>query len=225
MEKLPFGNADAGLRQVKDKISYADEKKSGSGEQTILVAVSKTFPKEDIRSVLEAGQNVFGENRVQEATEKWIELKKEFPEVKLHLIGPLQTNKVAASVALFDCIETLDRPKLAKVLSTEFTKQKKTLELFIQVNTGAEEQKAGILVDDLENFIEYCRVELKLAINGLMCIPPVNEDAKKHFLLLANLARRYDLEKLSMGMSADYELAIACGATHVRVGSAIFGSR
>jgi len=225
MRKQPLHNAKASLRQVRDKISRADDEKSVSGIHTTLVAVSKTFPVEDIRPVLQAGQDVFGENRVQEAIEKWVELKQEYPKTKLHLIGPLQSNKAAASVALFDCIETLDRPKLAKVLSSEFEKQEKTLELFIQVNTGEEQQKSGVLIDALENFINYCREEQKLEISGLMCIPPVNEYAEKHFLLLANLANRFGIAKLSMGMSADFELAIACGATHVRVGSAIFGTR
>ena len=194
-------------------------------EPVTLVAVSKTFPPEAIRPVLDAGQRVFGENRVQEASHKWPLLRQEYAELKLHLIGPLQTNKTADAVALFDCIETLDRPKLARALAKELKKQGKSIELFIQVNTGAEPQKAGVLVEDVAEFISLCRDELALPVSGLMCIPPVNEDPQKHFLLLADLARENGLAKLSMGMSADFELAIKCGATHVRVGSAIFGQR
>ena len=190
-----------------------------------LIAVSKTFDVKNIRPLLEAGHCVFGENRVQEAQGKWPMLKNEFPDTKLHLIGPLQSNKAADAVAMFDVIHTLDRPKIAAAIASEIAKQDKKIELMIEVNTGAEPQKAGIAPADVAAFLTHCRSNLKLDVSGLMCIPPVEEEPAVHFAFLAKLARELGLPKLSMGMSADYETALQFGATHIRVGSAIFGSR
>ncbi len=193
-----------------------------------LVAVSKTFSAEQIRPALEAGQRVFGENRVQEAKEKWPGLRDEFEKLELHLIGPLQTNKVVDAMALFDVIETLDREKLAQAFAKERDKQGGDValpRLLIQINTGSESQKAGVLPEDADAFIRLCRDDLNLPIEGLMCIPPVDEEPSLHFSLLEKIAKRSSLKVLSMGMSADFETAIEFGATHVRVGSAIFGTR
>lgn len=189
-----------------------------------LVAVSKGQPGKKVETALKAGHRVFGENRVQEAEGKWGDLRPEFSDIELHLIGPLQTNKVKNAVALFDVIQTLDRPKLAKALAKEFERSGKTPGLFIQVNTGAEPQKAGILPEDLEGFYKECQ-GLGLTIMGLMCIPPVGEQPAMHFALLKKLAGELDLDQLSMGMSGDFEIAAGLGATHVRVGTAIFGPR
>jgi len=213
------------LQNVRQQIQQTVEENGNGSQKVTLVAVSKTFSADAIEPVLRAGQRVFGENRVQEAAQKWPHLKRLFSDVKLHLIGPLQSNKTAAAVELFDCIETLDRPKLAKGLAIEMAKQDKVIELFVQVNTGAEPQKAGISVSDLSGFLNLCRVGLKLKITGLMCIPPIGENSEEHFSLLAAMAVENQLSSLSMGMSADYVTAIKCGATHVRVGSAIFGQR
>ena len=191
----------------------------------MLVAVSKTFDAPDIRPVLEAGQRVFGENRVQEAQGKWPELKADYPDVELHLIGPLQSNKAAEAVALFDVIETVDREKIAAALAAEMKKKGRTPKLFVQVNTGLEEQKAGIDPRETVAFVTRCRDVHGLSIEGLMCIPPFDENPGPHFALLKKLAAECGVEKLSMGMSGDYATAIAIGATHVRVGSAIFGTR
>ena len=177
-----------------------------------------------IRPVLAAGQRVFGENRVQEAQSKWPQLRRDYPDIELHLIGPLQSNKVAAAIELFDVIETLDRPKLAEALAAEFARTEKRPQLYVQVNTGAEPQKAGVLPQDLDGFLQFC-AELGLKITGLMCIPPVDQLASPHFAMLNQMAKRHELPVLSMGMSSDFELAIQLGATHVRVGSAIFGAR
>jgi pyridoxal phosphate enzyme (YggS family) len=190
-----------------------------------LVAVSKTMPAERIRPALMAGQRVFGENRVQEGQQKWPALRAEFAGVELHLIGPLQTNKVREAVAHFDVIETLDREKLAAELAKEIRRSGRAPKLYVQVNTGAEEQKAGILPQDADGFIRLCRESYGLQISGLMCIPPVDQPPSPHFALLGEIARRNDLSTLSMGMSADYDAAIQLGATHVRIGSAIFGAR
>ena len=213
------------LSSVRTQISLAaDSAKRVSGDLT-LVAVSKTFSTDDIRPALDAGQRVFGENRVQEALEKWTALAEEFPETELHLIGPLQTNKVKEAIELFDVIETLDREKLAHAFATARDKGASLPELYVQINTGAEPQKAGVVPEVADAFIRLCRDELKLPITGLMCIPPVDEEPSLHFVLLEKIAKRNGLAKLSMGMSADFDLAIEFGATHVRVGSAIFGSR
>lgn len=190
-----------------------------------LVAVSKTFDIEDIVPVLDIPHRVFGENRVQESYGKWPQLKNRYPDTVLHLIGPLQTNKAREAVELFDCIETLDREKLARTLAKEIAATGKSPELFIQVNTGLEPQKAGVPPQDVDQFVQTCRGTFELPVSGLMCIPPADEEPALHFALLAKLAKRNGLAKLSMGMSGDFETAIELGATHVRVGSAIFGSR
>ena len=190
-----------------------------------LVAVSKTYFAPDILPVLAEGQRVFGENRVQEAKEKWPDLRAQYPDVELHLIGPLQSNKAAEAVALFDVIQTVDRLKIAEALSKECQKQGRKLSFFVQVNTGLEAQKAGIDPNDADEFIAKCRSELNLNLVGLMCIPPVDQDPRSHFKMLAEIAKRNHVAQLSMGMSSDYQIAIAEGATVVRIGSAIFGSR
>ena len=213
------------LRQVRTDISSAAREAGREPDTVTLVAVSKTFEALEIRPVLEAGQRVFGENRVQEAQAKWPGLREDFPGIELHLIGPLQSNKAAEAVALFDVIETVDRQKIAVELAKEMRKQGREPRLYVQVNTGREPQKAGIDPQDAVAFVEKCRTELGLAIEGLMCIPPADENPGPHFALLEKLARQAGVEKLSMGMSADYATAIAMGATHVRVGSAIFGNR
>ena len=213
------------LKTVRAAIRGAVVAAGREPEAVELIAVSKTFAAADIRPVLETGHRVFGENRVQEAQGKWPALRAEFPDLKLHLIGPLQSNKAADAVALFDAIHTIDRPKIAKAIADEMITQARRLRLFVQVNTGEEPQKAGVMPSDAKGFVAMCRDDLKLEIAGLMCIPPVEEEAAVHFAFLAKLARDLGLKGLSMGMSGDYETAIAFGATHVRVGSAIFGSR
>ncbi len=189
------------------------------------MAVSKKQPAELIQAALNAGHRLFGENRVQEAQVHWAELRQDYPDLRLHLIGPLQTNKVKEAIALFDVIETVDREKLARVLAKEMEKQGRHLPCFIQVNTGEEEQKAGIILADLAAFHEFCVKECGLDIQGLMCIPPVEEPAALHFALLAKLAKGLGLAELSMGMSGDFEKAIPLGATYIRVGTGVFGAR
>jgi len=188
-----------------------------------LIAVSKQQPSERIEESLASGQRVFGENRVQEAFERWQARKTEYPDLQLHLIGPLQSNK--AQDALFDVIHTVDRPKIATALAREMSVAGRSLPCFIQVNTGEEDQKAGIAPAELESFLSFCRDEAGLQIVGLMCIPPVDEEPAMHFALLKKLADRYELPKISMGMSADFDTAISFGATHIRVGAAFFGER
>lgn len=212
------------LQAVVDRIESA-RVQSGRNDEIQLVAVSKTFPAVSIEPVLAAGQRVFGENRVQEAAEKWPALKRDYPDVMLHLIGPLQTNKTAIAVNLFDCIQTLDRPKLAKILAREMKRLQKKVEIFVQVNIGNEPQKSGVAVSELPEFLKLCRKTFELEISGLMCIPPVGDDPEEYFDRLAQLARENDVKYLSMGMSGDFEQAIAAGASHVRVGTAIFGHR
>lgn len=190
-----------------------------------LVAVSKQQPEERITAMLAAGQRVFGENRVQEAIQRWSGRRADHPDLKLHLIGPLQSNKAADAVALFDVIETVDRPKIAAALAAEMTRQNRPLPCYIQVNTGEEPQKSGILPADLTAFLGYCRQDAGLEITGLMCIPPVDEEPAMHFALLAKLAAEQGLPDLSMGMSGDFAEAVRFGATSVRVGSALFGPR
>ncbi len=190
-----------------------------------LVCVSKTYDQQAIQPVIDAGARVFGENRVQEAQGKWPDLKAVTSDIELHLIGPLQSNKTKEAVELFDCIQTIDREKIAKTIAKEMKAQNKVLKLFVQVNTGSEPQKAGILPDDALEFIKYCQTDLDLEIEGLMCIPPFDENPGPHFALLRKLAKEADVEKLSMGMSADYLTATEFNATHVRVGSGIFGAR
>lgn len=215
----------ANLRTVRAQIEAAAKASGRAPGDVTLVAVGKVQPVEKVEAALAEGQRVFGENRVQEAQGKWPALKARYPDVTLHLIGPLQTNKAADAVALFDVIETVDRPKLARVLAAEMKKQGRALECFVQVNTGEEEQKAGVLPGEADAFIEACRDEHGLNVVGLMCIPPADDEPALHFALLREIALRHGLEKLSMGMSGDYEVAIEFGATHVRVGTAIFGDR
>ena len=213
------------LAAVRARIAAAENASGRVQGDVCLIAVSKTFGADEITPVIAAGQRVFGENRVQEAQFKWPDLKASTRGIKLHLIGPLQTNKAAAAVALFDVIETLDRPKLARILSDEMDRQNRFPQLYVQINTGAEPQKAGVLPERAAEFISQCRDDHGLKIEGLMCIPPIDEEPKKHFAILVELAHANSLKVLSMGMSADFEMAIALGATHVRVGSAIFGTR
>ncbi|MEQ1523243.1 MAG: YggS family pyridoxal phosphate-dependent enzyme [Aestuariivirga sp.] len=213
------------LRDVRRRIETAAQSAGRKAGEITLIAVSKTFGAEDILPVLQAGQKAFGENRVQEAARKWPALRPSATDLELHLIGPLQSNKAADAVRLFDAIHTIDRPSIAQAVAAEMAKQARRLQLFIQVNTGDEKQKAGVSVGGAESFIAECRNTYGLQISGLMCIPPVNDAPDRHFELLAQIARRHDLKNLSMGMSGDFETAIKFGATHVRVGSAIFGTR
>ncbi len=215
----------ARLGDVRRRIANAARSVGRDPSAVHLIAVSKTFGAEEIRPALIAGHRVFGENRVQEAKTKWPALKADYPDAQLHLIGPLQSNKAKEAVALFDAIHTIDREKIARTVAAEMEKQGRTLQLFVEVNTGAEPQKAGIAAQDTKAFVDFCRSELRLAIAGLMCIPPVDEEPAVHFAFLAKLAGECGLTGLSIGMSADYETAVELGATHVRVGSAIFGER
>ncbi|MCB5202196.1 YggS family pyridoxal phosphate-dependent enzyme [Neorhizobium sp. T786] len=213
------------LKDVLSRIATAERQANRSSGAVSLVAVSKTFDADQIRPAIAAGQRVFGENRVQESEGKWPGLKREFADIELHLIGPLQSNKAAEAVALFDVIETVDREKIARALADEMMRQGRKPRLYVQVNTGLEPQKAGIPPKETATFVTFCRTELGLTIEGLMCIPPAEENPGPHFALLAKLATECGVEKLSMGMSGDFETAIQFGATSVRVGSAIFGSR
>lgn len=215
----------AGLRAVARTLTQACTDAGRDPRAVSLVAVSKTVPAERVEPVLAGGHRIFGENRVQEAKAKWPRLRDAFPDVRLHLIGPLQTNKVRDAVALFDAIHSVDRPGLCTALAREIQRQDRRPALFVQVNTGAEEQKAGILPEHADAFLDSCRREHGLDIQGLMCIPPAGEPPEPHFALLAGIAARHGLASLSMGMSADFASAIQHGATHVRVGSAIFGAR
>lgn len=190
-----------------------------------LVAVSKTYGPTEIEPVLLSGHRIFGENRVQESQGKWPALKAQFPDVELHLIGPLQSNKAKEAIALFDVIETVDRPSIAEALSKELKKTDRRPKLFLQINTGEEPQKAGLSPKEADAFLKRCQDEWGLTISGLMCIPPVDEPPSPHFALLRQIAERNGLKTLSMGMSGDFEAAIQVGATHVRIGSAIFGAR
>ena len=220
-----MANAVEQLFAVKARIAAAEREAGRDAGAVTLVAVSKTFEAADIRPVIEAGQRVFGENRVQEAQAKWPALKAAFPEIELHLIGPLQSNKAKEAVALFHVIETVDREKIAAELAKEIARHGRAPKLYVQVNTGSEPQKAGIEPRDAVAFVARCRNVHGLTIEGLMCIPPADENPGPHFALLEKLSKEAGVAKLSMGMSGDYEIAIAFGATSVRVGSAIFGSR
>lgn len=213
------------LDEVHARITAAQRRFGPPAAEVRLVAVSKTFPAEAIVPFLAAGQRLFGENRVQEAKDKWPGLREAYPDVQLHLIGPLQTNKAREAVALFDVIQTLDRDKLAIVLAEEMARAGKRLPCFVQVNIGGEEQKSGIAPDEAVAFVARCREVHGLEIAGLMCIPPEGQPAGGYFAHLATLARAAGVPDLSMGMSGDFETAIAMGATHVRVGSALFGHR
>ena len=210
---------------VMSRIAAAAERAGRQAGEVTLVVVSKTFASADIEPVLQIPHRVFGENRVQESYAKWQELKSRYPDTTLHLIGPLQSNKTREAIELFDCIQTLDREKLARSLAKEIQATGRAPELFVQVNTGLEPQKAGIEPQQLDAFLASCRTTFDLPVTGLMCIPPVDEEPALHFALLARLAARNGLAKLSMGMSGDFETAVELGATHVRVGSAIFGTR
>jgi PLP dependent protein len=213
------------LCAIKEELKAALSEAARPPDAVTIIAVSKTHDAARIIPALEAGHRVFGENRVQEAMTKWPPLRNSYPDVELRLIGPLQTNKAKEAVALFDVIETVDRPKLARVLAEEMDKQGKRPSLFIQVNIGEEEQKAGVTPRNADNFIAECRDKYGLVIEGLMCIPPAGSDPAPYFALLAKIAARNGISRLSMGMSADYRIAAQLGATHVRIGSAIFGAR
>jgi len=215
----------ARLRETQGAIARAVRDFGRKPEAVTLIAVSKTKPAEAILPVLEAGQVEFGENYVQEAKAKWPALREAFPQARLHMIGPLQSNKAREAVALFDAIHSLDRESLAKEVAREIARAGRAPRLIVQVNTGSEPQKGGVLPGEADAFLENCRVSYGLQIEGLMCIPPEGEPPSPHFALLAKIAARNGLVTLSMGMSADYEAAIQLGATHVRVGSAIFGAR
>ncbi len=212
-------------RQVQSAVAEAEAAAGRAVGSVRVVAVGKTHPAARIHPLLAAGHRLFGENRVQEAAAKWPALKAEFPGVELHLIGPLQTNKVREAVALFDVIETVDRPKLAAALAEEMARSGRRPACYVEVNTGLEPQKAGVVPSDADAFIEECRDRWCLPLRGLMCIPPAEADPVPHFRCLAELGRRHALPVLSMGMSADYPAAVAAGATHLRIGTAIFGRR
>jgi pyridoxal phosphate enzyme (YggS family) len=227
---MASSNAAEALADVHARIGEACAEVGRDPSEVVLIAVSKTFPADVIAPVLEAGHRHFGENRVQESQAKWPELKAQFPGTVLHLLGPLQSNKAKDAVALFDVIHSVDRPKIAKALADEMTAQGRTLDLFVQVNVGLEDQKAGVDPKEVADFLAYCRGDCGLAIKGLMCIPPVEDAPAPHFKFLKSLAEKNSLPDapplaLSMGMSADYDVAVQFGATHVRVGSAIFGAR
>jgi len=213
------------LVNIREKVKNAVQKCDRNPNDVTLVAVSKVHIAETIQPVLQAGHKVFGENRVQEAADKWPAFKDAFDDIELHLIGPLQTNKVRQAVNLFDIIETVDRPKLARTIARICEEEQTSCEIYIQVNTGMEEQKAGVAPEQADEFIKQCREEFNLAVTGVMCIPPFDEDATEHFKLLKIIADRNDIQNISMGMSGDFEKAIEHGATHVRVGTAIFGKR
>ncbi len=213
------------LREIEGRVETALRRASRSTDTATLVAVSKTFPAQDIEVVLAAGHRAFGENRVQEAQGKWPALKQRYAGVELHLIGPLQSNKAGEAVALFDVIHTVDRTRIAAALAGEIRRSGLVPRLFVQVNTGAEPQKAGVLPENADAFIAECRNTHGLVLEGLMCIPPADDPPSPHFALLGEIARRNGLTGLSMGMSGDFEAALHLGSTHIRVGSAIFGSR
>jgi pyridoxal phosphate enzyme (YggS family) len=221
----PALGVPARLRLVQEEIALAAHAADRNPVSVKLVAVTKTVPPEVIEQAIDAGHRVFGENRVQEAHAKWPTLKERHPDIELHLVGPLQSNKVRDAVALFNVIETVDRPKLARALAEEMARSGKRPRLFVQVNTGEEPQKAGVAPEETEEFVAFCRKDLDLAIDGLMCIPPVDEEPAMHFALLAKIASRLGIEELSMGMSSDFARAIQFGATYVRIGTAIFGAR
>jgi hypothetical protein len=213
------------LAKVRDQIARACAEARRDPASVTLVAISKTFGADAIEPVIAAGQRVFGENRVQEAKAKWPPLKQHHGGIELHLVGSLQSNKAKEAVALFDAIHSVDRPSLAEALAKEIARQGRTPTLFVEINTGAEPQKAGVLPEETDAFLNRCRERYGLSIAGLMCLPPAHEPPAPHFALTAKIARRNGLSLLSMGMSADFPLAIEFGATHVRVGTAIFGER
>ncbi len=210
---------------LNEKIKLACKTYGRNPSQVNLIAVSKTFGSDEIKQAINAGCRVFGENYLKESQEKWPQLKEKFPDIKLHFIGHLQSNKAAEAVELFDAIQTVDSKKLAEIIKKEADKQQKNPEIFLQVNIGEEEQKYGIKLSEISEFISFSRDQLKLNVVGLMCIPPANELASPYFALLAKIAKQHSLKKLSMGMSTDFDQAIALGATHIRLGTAIFGNR
>ena len=215
----------ANLAGVEARVAAAARDANRAADSVTVVAITKLHGADRIAAALRAGHRVFGENRVQEAAAKWPPLKSDYADVRLHLVGPLQSNKARQAVALFDVIETLDRPKLARALAAEMARSGRRVACFVQVNTGEEPQKAGAMPADADAFIAACGEEFGLAVEGLMCIPPIDEEPSLHFALLADIARRHGIAKLSMGMTADYEIAVRFGATHVRIGTAIFGER
>ena len=226
MNESPTEVSVAGrLAEVRRRIAQVCAEAGRDPAAVTLVAVSKTFGADAIEPVIGAGQRVFGENRVQEAKAKWPGLMSAYPGIALHLIGPLQSNKAKEAVALFDAIHSVDRPSICEALAKEFASQERRPQLFVQLNTGEEPQKAGVAPSEADSFIASCREKYRLPISGLMCIPPVNDAPAPHFALTAKIAARNGLKNLSMGMSADFAIAIQFGATHVRVGSAIFGHR
>ncbi|SRR6056297_2125728 len=213
-----------GLKEIRDEIARAETEAGREAGSVTLIAVSKKQPDARVEAVLEEGHRVFGENRVQEAADKWPAFREKFDDIELHIIGPLQTNKVRQAMGLAQAIHSVDRPKLARTIARIAQEEGHCPDLFVQVNTGEEDQKAGVMPGETDAFVEECR-SLDLPVRGLMCIPPVDEDPSLHFALLAKIAARNGLAGLSMGMSGDFARAIALGATHVRVGSAIFGER
>jgi len=215
----------ANLTEICARIETAAKRAGRSAHEVSLIAVAKRQPPDRIDALLQAGHRVFGENRVQEAADKWPTLKRAYPDVELHMVGPLQSNKAADAIALFDVIHSIDRMKLARKVAEEIAAAQRDPELFVQINTGEEPQKSGVLPRQADEFIRQCREELQLRISGLMCLPPIDEEASLHFALLAKIARRNGVENLSMGMSGDFETAIIFGATHIRVGTALFGDR
>lgn len=216
---------DSPLAAVRQDIARACRDAGRESQSVALVAVSKSFGADAIEPVIAAGQRVFGENRVQEAKAKWPALRERHPGIELHLVGPLQSNKARDAVALFDAIHSLDRPSLAEVLAKEIARQGRTPLLFVEINTGGEPQKSGVLPEQADDFLKDCLEKYGLQVAGLMCLPPADEPSAPHFALTAKIARRNEMNLLSMGMSADFPVAIAMGATHVRIGTAIFGER
>lgn len=213
------------IQTIRDNITKTADTWGRNANDINLIAVSKNQPPEKIQDALDAGHRIFGENRVQEAYTHWADLKNTYNDLQLHLIGPLQTNKVKDAVKLFDIIHTVDREKLARKLGAEMHAQKRDLPCLIQINIGEEEQKSGIMPNELSDFLPFCQNECNLNIRGLMCIPPADEPAALFFALLQKMAKRHNLPDLSMGMSADYEKAVPLGATYIRIGSALFGNR
>lgn len=224
-QSVPQSALQSAFDSVTSQIKAAHDAAPGRADSVHLVAVSKQQPCEKIEAALATGHRLYGENRVQEATQRWAHRKADMPDLRLHLIGPLQSNKTAEAVALFDVIETVDRPKIAAALAKEMRAQNRHLPIFVQVNTGKEDQKSGIMPDEVVAFVQQCRDEWGLDVQGLMCIPPQSEEPAMHFALLKKLAKLSNVAHLSMGMSADFEEAIAFGADYVRVGSALFGER
>jgi len=224
-QMLPGTDIRNNLEAVKARIAAAAAEAGRRADAVTLVAVGKSHPAAAIRAALAAGHRVFGENRVQEAEGKWPALRAEFPDLRLHLVGGLQRNKIKRAVALFDVIETIDRPELARAVAAEMARSGRRLQCFVQINSGEEPQKGGIAPADADAFIAACRDDFGLTVDGLMCVPPLDDEPSPHFALLREIAKRNGVDGLSMGMSGDFETAIRFGATHVRVGTAIFGER